>query len=147
MGRKSKYIENLSEAEKNSLKKGYSHGKSPLYRRRCHGILLSHSGKSAKELSDLFQVNTQSVREWLLLWEKQGIKGLELKPERGRKPKLDSSQSKHVDTVKTLIKNEPKNLSKVIIQIENILKIEVCKKTLKRFLKNLNTNGNDSENV
>ena len=144
MGRKSKFIENLTEEQKSSLKKGYSFGKSPLFRRKCHCILLSNSGKTAKELSEFFQVSALSIRKWLQLWEKQGIEGLKLKPGRGRKPKLDTNQSKHVNTVKTLIKNEPKNLNRVTAQVEDHLGIEASKKTLKRFLKNLNTDGNAS---
>jgi transposase len=79
----------------------------------------------------------------LNLWERQGIEGLKLKPGRGRKPKLKTDEKTHVETVKTLIENEPKNLNRVTNQIEDKLGIEVSKKTLKRFLKNLNTDGND----
>lgn len=144
MGRKSKHIENLTEEQKSSLKKGYSHGKSPLFRRKCHCILLSHSGKTADDLSSFFDVSTHSIREWLKLWEKQGIEGLKLKPGRGRKPKLRISEKAHVETVKTLIENEPKNLTRVTAQIKEELGISLSKKTLSRFLKNLNTDGNVS---
>ena len=144
MGRKSKHIENLTEEQKSSLKKGYTHGKSPLYRRKCHCILLSHSGKTASELSDFFGVTVYSVRVWLRQWEQHGQEGLRLKPGRGRPLKLNPQTDQHVKTVKTLVKNEPKNLRKVTAQIENQLGVEVSKKTLKRFLKNLNTDGNAS---
>lgn len=142
MGRKSKHIENLTEEQKSSLKKGYTHGKSPLYRRKCHSILLSHSGKTASEIATFFGVTTHSVREWLKQWEQHGLEGLKLKPGRGRKPKLNLEEDQHVQTVKTLIKNEPKNLARVTAQIEDQLGVDVSKKTLKRFLKNLNTDGN-----
>lgn len=147
MGRKAKYIEKLTEEQKSSLQKGYSHGKSPLYRRKCHCILLSNRGKKASDLSDFFQVSHQSIMVWLNAWEKEGIEGLKLKPGRGRKPKLKQKDAKHVEVIKTLIENEPKNLSRVTAQIETELNIQVSKKTLKRFLKNLNTNGNGLENV
>ena len=142
MGRKSKHIENLTEEQKSSLKKGYTHGKSPLFRRKCHCILLNHSGKTVKELSSFFNISEHSIRVWLKLWEKDGIDGLALKPGRGRKPKLKTSNSEHTEIVKTLIENEPKNLTRVTAQIAGELGIEVSKKTLKRFLKNLNTDGN-----
>ena len=143
MGRKSKYIENLTGEQKSSLKKGYTYGKSPLFRRKCHCILLSHERKTVKELSSFFGISIHSIRKWLNLWERQGIAGLNLKPGRGRKPKLKTDEKTHVETVKTLIENEPKNLNRVTNQIEDKLGIEVSKKTLKRFLKNLNTDGND----
>ena len=142
MGRKSKHIENLTEEQKSSLKKGYTFGKSPLFRKKCHCILLSHSGKTTKELAELFQVSAHSIRLWFQRWENGGIEGLQLKAGRGRKAKLDINQNKHVEIVKKLIENEPKNLLRVTAQIKNDLGIEVSKKTLKRFLKNLNTDGN-----
>ena len=141
MGRKSKHIEKLTEEQKSSLNKGYRHGKSPLYRRKCHCILLSHSGKTASELASFFAVTVHSIREWLKQWEQHGQESLNLQPGRGRKPKLDTEQAQHVQTVKTLVKNEPKNLRRVTAQIKNQLGIEVSKKTLTRFLKNLNTDG------
>ena len=82
---------------------------------------------------------------WLHLWEQEGQQGLKLKPGRGRKPKLD--KDKHVNVIKTLIENEPKNLTRVVAQIESELDIKVSKKTLQRFLKNLNISGNDLENA
>ena len=143
MGRKSKYIENLTGEQKSSLKKGYTFEKRRLFRRKCHCILLSHEKKTVKELSSFFGISIHSIRKWLNLWERQGIEGLKLKPGRGRKPKLKTDEKTHVETVKTLIENEPKNLNRVTNQIEDKLGIEVSKKTLKRFLKNLNTDGND----
>ncbi len=144
MGRKSKQIEKLTEEQKSSLKKGYTYGKSPLFRRKCHCILLSHVGKPVKELSSFFGISVYSIRKWLNLWEKEGIEGLKLKPGRGRKPKLKTDKGEHVETVKTLIKNEPKNLMRVTAQIEDELGVKVSKRTLKRFLKNLNIDGNAS---
>lgn len=141
MGRKFKHIENLTEEQKSSLKKGYTHGKSPLYRRKCHSVLLSHSGKTTSEIATFYGVTIHSVREWHKQWEQHGLEGLKLKPGRGRKSKLSLEDNQHVQMVKTLIKNKPKNLTRVTAQIEDQLGIEVSKKTLKRFLKNLNTDG------
>lgn len=146
MGRKSKYIENLTEEQKSSLRKGYTYGKSPLYRRKCHCILMSHSGKSVSDMSSLFSVSAHSIRKWLQLWEKnESVEDLKLQSGRGRKPKLKLKSNKHVQTVKDLISNEPKNLNRVTALIEDELGLKVSKKTLKRFLKNLNIVGNDFE--
>lgn len=144
MGRKPKHIENLTEEQESSLKKGFTHGKSPLYRRKCHCILLSYSGKTTSEIANFFSVSIYSVRIWLRQWEQHGQEGLKLKPGRGRPPKLNPQADQHVKTIKTLVKNEPKNLRKVTAQIEDQLGVEVSKKTLKRFLKNLNTDGSAS---
>lgn len=143
MGRKAKHIKKLTEEQKSSLKRGYTYGKSPIYRRKCHCILLSHEGKTPQDLSTLFGISAHSIRKWLKLWEKnESVEDLKLQKGRGRKPKLKSDEETHVQTVKTLIKNEPRNLNRVSAQIKNKLGIVVSKKTLKRFLKNLNTDGN-----
>ena len=141
MGRKPKHIESLSEEEKKSLKKGHSYGKSPLFRRKCHCVLLNHSGKTIAELASFFGVSLQSIRIWIRQWEQHGLQGLQLKPGRGRPPKLDITSVHQVNVIKTLIKNEPKNLRKVTTQIKEQLEVEVSKKTLKRFLKNLTSDG------
>ena len=147
MGRKSKFIEILTEEQKASLHKGYSHGKSPLFRRKCHCILQSHKGKTTKQLASFFEVNTLTILRWFSLWEKDGIEGLQLKAGRGRKPKLKIADPNHVKMIKTLIENENQNLDQVRGQVADQLGIELSKKTLQRFLKNLNTDGNDSEDI
>ena len=145
MSRKNKFIEKLSGEQKSSLQKGYKFGKSPLFRRKCHCILLSHSRQTVAQLSSLLGVGEPSIRKWLILWETKGIKGLELKPGRGRKPKLKANEASHVQTVKELIENEPQNLNQVKEQIADQLDIHLSKRTLQRFLKNLNIVGNDFE--
>lgn len=141
MGRKSKFIEILTEDDRASLQQGYTYGKSPLFRRKCHCILQSDAGKTTRELAGIFQVSTISVLNWFKLWEKEGIEGLKLKAGRGRKPKLNPSNQNHVKVVKTLIENDNQNLSKVSGQVADQLGIDLSKKTLKRFLKSLNTDG------
>ena len=145
MSRKNKFIEKLTKEQKSSLEKGYKTGKHFSFRRKCHAILLSHNGQTVKELSQFFEVSTVSVYTWLKTWESKGIKGLQLKPGQGRPTKLNSQDENHVKMVKTLVENEPKNLNRVVGQLKSELDLDLSKKTLKRFLKNLNTSGNASE--
>lgn len=145
MSRKNKYIEKLTQEQKSSLEKGYKSGKSHLYRRKCQCILLSNEGQTVKELSTLFGVSTTSIYIWYRRWESQGIKGLELKPGRGRPTKLNLEDAKQVKMVKDFVENEPQNLNRVKTELESKLGIKLSKKTLQRFLKNLNIDGNDSE--
>lgn len=141
MSRKLKFIEKLTEEQKSSLQKGYTFGSSPYLRRKCHCILLSHAGQNVYELSELFSVTAQTIRSWLKQWEKNGISGLELQPGRGRKLKLKTTESAHVEKVKQLVENEPQNLNQVREQLSQDLDISLSKRTLQRFLKNLNTDG------
>jgi len=143
MSRKKRYIEKLTGAQKSALEKGYRTGKSHIYRRKCHCILQSHSGKTVKELRAFFEVSGNTIYTWFNEWEKDGIKGLQLKPGRGRPPLLDSKDDQQVKKIKVLVHNEPQNLNRVVGQVKSEMGIDLSKKTLKRFLKNLNTVGND----
>ena len=145
MSRKNRFIEKLTKGQKSSLKKGHQTGKSHLYRRKCQCILLSYEGKTVSELSDFFSVSIISIYNWFNKWESEGIDGLKLKPGRGRPSKLSLTNQEQVKKEKILVENEPKNLNRVVGQLKSELGIDLSKKTLKRFLKNLNTDGNDSE--
>jgi len=145
MSRKNRFIEKLTKEQKSSLKKGHQTGKSYLFRRKCQCILLSHEGKTVSELSDFFSVSIISIYKWLNKWESEGITGLKLKPGRGRPSKLKLTNQKQVERIKTLVENEPKNLNRVVGQLKSELGIDLSKKTLQRFLKNLSTDGSDSE--
>lgn len=102
---------------------------------------MSDQGKTIGELSDLFEVSRLSITNWFDLWQSQDIEGLELKPGRGRPAKLRLEDANQVQRVKTLVENEPKNLNRVVDQVKEELGVELSKKTLKRFLKNLNISG------
>ena len=147
MSRKKRYIKKLAQGEKSSLEKGYKHGKSPVTRRKCQAMLLSNKGQTVQELATLYEVKTRTAYEWFNDWEKAGIKGLMMKPGRGRKPKLKSENIEHVEKIKKLVENKPQRLRDVVQEIETDLGIKISKKTLKRFLKkNLIIDGNGSEN-
>ncbi|MGD1895086.1 MAG: transposase [Cyclobacteriaceae bacterium] len=140
MSRKKRFI-TLIEAQKHSLEKGYKTGKSHLFRRKCQCILLSNEGRTVSELAELFEVSPISIYNWLNRWESDGIEGLQLKPGRGRPAKLRTDNQQQVKIVKTLVENEPKNLNRVVGQVQSRLGVEISKKTLQRFLKSLNTGG------
>lgn len=146
MTRKKRYIGRLTVAQKSSLKKGHKIGKRHSFRRKCQSILLSSDNKTIEDLSQLYGVTKRTVSSWFNAWESEGIKGLKLKPGQGRKPKLNRSDKDQVKAIKVLIENEPKNLKQVVVQIKSDFGIDLSKKTLKRFLKNLNIVGNDSVN-
>ncbi len=145
MGRKKKYIENLTEEEKAALKRGHKYGKQFQFRNRCECILLSHEKHDVSSLSKRFKAIPLTIYSWLRSWEASGIEGLKNKPGQGRKPKLDKENKTQVAKVKELVENEPQNLNKVVGQIQETLYVDLSKKTLIRFLKNLNISGSDFE--
>ena len=142
MNGKKRFIENLTEEEQRSLTKGYKTGNSPVYRRRCHCILLSAQQHTVSGLADLFGVSINTIYDWFNRWGASGIEGLKLQPGRGRKKKLDTQNENHVSVVKGLVENDPQQLNRVVDRVKAELGIGVSKKTLKRFLKKSTTNGN-----
>jgi len=142
---KSKFIK-LTEQEREELLLGYKEGEKESFRRRCHSILLSHSEKKVMEIKTILEMkSTDSIRKWLRTWRKEGIEGLKDKHKPGRTPKLDINNDKHVKVVKKAAKGVVEKGEDLQGQIEKELSILISKKTLKRFLKNLSTNGNALE--
>lgn len=146
MSYEKKIREKLTAEQKSSLKKGYQTGKSHSFRKKCQCILLRYEGKTVNELSIMYGVGKNTIYIWLNLWKTEGINGLYTKPGQGRPPKINLNNRHHTTIIKTMVENEPKNLNRVVGQIKSKLGIEVSKKTLIRFLKNLNTHGKDFVN-
>lgn len=142
MGRKAKQID-LTAAERSELEKGYKQSKSATFSRRCHMILLKSQGRTSEEIAQIFGTTIQPVNSWVKRYQKQGIEGLRTKPGRGR-PAIFDSQADEAK-VKAVIKKERQRLkiAKQILQTE--LDKEFSLKTLKRFLKNLSADGNESD--
>jgi len=76
MSRKKRYIEKLTDEQKSSLEKVYKTSKCQLSRKRAQCILLSNSGKSAQELSDIYCTRTRTIYIWFNKWESVGLKGI-----------------------------------------------------------------------
>lgn len=139
-----RYI-NLTVEEVESLKKGFRSRKPYVFRRKCDCLLASNEGKSIDELREIFKVRRTTITEWFNRWEKEGIKGLEMRVGRGRPRKLDLDNREQVARIKELVENDSQNLNRVLDSIKSEFGIEdLSKKTLQRFLKNLNTDGSGS---
>lgn len=105
MSRRRRYIENLTEQDIAELEQGRKSEGSYQFRDRCHAILLSFSGKTASEISILYNVLTKSVYSWFDRWEEGGISGLKNKSGQGRRPKISIDNKEHSDIIETAAKN------------------------------------------
>jgi transposase len=133
---KTKVIE-LTTEQRAALEKGYRKGKSHAFRMRCQMILLKSEQRSSLEVSHILGCCEIVVNNWLSRYEEQGIKGLETRPGRGRKPKLSTQNSLHLQTVKAEIAKHPQSVKTVIAKLEEDLDLAMHPDTLKRFLKKL----------
>jgi len=61
---------------------------------RCRAMMLSHKKYTINDLADIFDVDRDTITNWLDRYEAHGISGLKDLPRSGRNPKLDDSQKK-----------------------------------------------------
>lgn len=146
MGRKKRYI-TLTTEQFTAVSNGYKLGASHVYRTRCHAILLSSQGKEIKELCVIFGVYPNTVINWLNGWEKEGLKGLENKPGQGRKQSIKLENTALTEEIKAKVKASPKQLSKVLAELEADSNLVISRTTLKRFLKKTVGDGSDFDAI
>ncbi len=76
--------------------------------------MLLERGFSIPQLMEIFGVSRKTIYNWLSRWEEEGFSGLYNQKGRGRKPLLNKEQKA---TVKQWVKEEPKNLKKVVNKV------------------------------
>lgn len=78
------------------LEQGFRYGEKHCFRMRCRAVLLKADGLSADKAGEQTEMTGISVRSWVRRFEAEGIKGLETRPGRGRKPIMDCSDEEIV---------------------------------------------------
>ena len=76
---------------------------------RCRAILLKAKGLTSKEVGAQTDMTHISVNSWVQRFEAEGIKGLETRPGRGRKPIMDCSDE---EAVRIAIENDRQSVAK-----------------------------------
>lgn len=99
----------LTDEQRLQLEEGFRQGKSYAYRMRCRTILLKAKGLTSKEVGVQTEQTHISVNSWVKRFETEGIKGLETRPGRGRKPIMDNSDE---DAVRIAIENDRQSVMK-----------------------------------
>ena len=136
---------NLTNEQRETLEGAFQRGKGARFRQRCHFILLSDQGHEMREIAKIFGTTRQAIRRWFNRYEAEGINGLRTKRKTGRPVLLSVDNEPVVAKIKGWIAEEPRTLNPVLLKIEEELGIKFHKRTLNRFLKNLSSDGNDSE--
>jgi transposase len=129
-------IPKLSEAEKATLNEGYLHGKTAVFRMRCHIILLKSQGFISKKIAALHGYPTQtSINSWVTRYLEHGISGLSNKKGQGRKAILDAAL--HGQQIRKSVQAERQRLNIAKEELQKELSKEFSVKTLQRFLKKI----------
>jgi transposase len=127
-----RFIRDLSRETQKVLKRIYKESRHHQVRQRAQCILLSFQGLTMKELMTVFRVSRKTLHNWLTSWEEEKLVGLYDRAGRGRKPKLKEEQK---EQIREWVKAEPKNLKKILGQVEKEWNISISKDTVKRVLK------------
>lgn len=133
---KTKVVE-LSTEQRAALEKGYRKGVSHAFRTRCQMVLLKSEKRSSLAVAEVLGCCEIVVNNWLRRYEEEGIKGLETRPGRGRKPRLSTRNPVHLQTVKAEIALHPQSVKTVIARLDEELDLQMHPDTLKRFLKKM----------
>ncbi len=141
---KTKIIE-LTAEQRTAVEHGYRKGKSHTFRLRCQMVLLKSEKRSSLEVSEILGCCEIVINRWLNRYEEEGVKGLETRTGRGRKPKLSTQNPLHLQTVKAEIAKHPQSVKTVIAKLEEELNLAMHPDTLKRFLKKMVTASAGSE--
>ena len=84
------------------------------------------------QIACIYQVDYRSVSSWLDQWQTRGLVGLYDQPGAGRRPTLSLDEQQKVQQY---LQDSPKDLKKVVHQLEQETGKRVSTKTLKRLIK------------
>lgn len=139
---KTKIIQ-LTAEERQELENGYRNGSSHGFRARCQIVLLKSEKRTSVEITEILGGCEMAVNNWLKRYEKEGLKGLEVRAGRGRKAIL---QAKDLEMVKAQVKGVRQRISLAKSELENSLERSFSLSTLKRYLKKTVAATNELEN-
>ncbi|WP_170299139.1 helix-turn-helix domain-containing protein [Larkinella terrae] len=130
-------VKNLSGQEVEQLRQTIRESQSNVLKKRCQCVLYSYYGLTVSELMDMFAVDRRSIYNWMNRWQEDGVQGLQDKPGRGLKPKLNPDDQQHVEKVIQAMMSFPKEPRQALQQINHQLPKPVSQDTLRRFVKKI----------
>ena len=86
-----KFISSLTLEQSQELRELHKNGPSHRVRQRAHAVLLSAKGYTLAQLADIFDLDRDTLSEWLRVWEQRGCAALGDAAKPGRPSKLDEA--------------------------------------------------------
>ena len=86
----------LTEEEKAVLRREWRETKDRRLGIRYHAILLTQKGFPIKEIADILECGTSSVKKWIADYKREGLGGLRSKPQPGNHRKLTKEAREEV---------------------------------------------------
>jgi hypothetical protein len=89
-----KFVESLTDEERQRLKEIHKTDANWRTRMRAHAILLSDKGFELNQLATIFDADRDAVSQWLDWWAEYRFEGLSDDPRSGRPPILGTEAKK-----------------------------------------------------
>lgn len=126
-----KFIPELNEKQKSELDKFIENSQNAREIKRVNAILMNSKKVEINTISNIYEVDRDTVSRWINKWKENGIDGLKDKPHTGRIPKLTKLQKVEVIQI---VKEEPRKLKLAVVKIKTRFNKDVSIKTIKRIL-------------
>ncbi len=127
-----RFVKPLNAEQRAALKQIMQAHPSFRTRSRAHAVLLSEKRYSIAQLSDIFEVERDTVATWLTRWEESGADGLDDDPRPGRPTTLTEEEQ---ETALKLAQEEPRAPHQQLSAIERETGKSITRGTLKRLLR------------
>ena len=86
-----KYVGSLDQEQTQALQQLYRNGQSHRERQRAHALLWSAKGYTLSQLSAIFDLDRDTLSEWMDVYTQHGVGALRDAPKTGRPRKLDAA--------------------------------------------------------
>lgn len=83
-----RFLEKINESKLNEVRNLFKNSLNSRVRARAHSVLLSIRGFSINQISELYEIDRDTVSTWLNKWESKGMKGLSDLSKEGRPSKV-----------------------------------------------------------
>ncbi len=127
-----RYVQPLTEHQRQTLEDIRKRDPSSRARMRAHSILLSSRRITIKEIVKIYQVDRDTVASWIKKWEQHGVESLYDKPRCGRPSKLTLEEK---ELAYQYIKEEPRCLKQVVERLSQKIAKRLSISSLKRLAK------------
>jgi transposase len=138
-----KFVKPLSQDDINQLKELIKSSTTFRMRQRAHAILLSAKRYKIDMLADIFDVDRDTMSQWITNWESSGIAGLSDHTKPGRPPKMSAHEE---EQALKIILESPQQIKAAIPKIAAQLGKKMSRDWVKRLLKKRNISGSASVN-
>ncbi len=132
-----KYVSPLSDDDVIFLENVVKKDSNFRVRTRAHIILLSFKGFCIDDISEIFDLNRDTVSSCISSWENSGRDGLADRPKCGRPPGITSSD---MEALKKIIGEAPQTVRHILARLEEETGKKISRATLKRISEKLNLN-------